>query len=114
MLRTCDEPTCANPLPPSGRAVRFCSRSCKELSHNREKVRGAQLLRIAMRLRQDRRPDHKAGTKVAELRTSALPVAARKAIDVRSMPTWTAVTRLVDTFLREDRAMREAACAHGA
>ena len=91
MPRYCAEPTCATIVHRSeaGHLLRFCSRTCKDKSHFRDLKRGAHLWRAAKAWRTVKR-SHAKGA---------------------HMPPggFGRFTALLDEFLREDRAMREAA-----
>ncbi len=110
MTHLCAEPTCLNALDQKRRASRFCSRDCKEKHHNRELNRGAQLLRVAMAWRQDGRSNHRKGTPVPPSNVPAwqLPTILHGTGDLPKS-RWALVSRVIDSFIREDREMREAA-----
>jgi hypothetical protein len=112
MSRRCAEPTCPNLLAATSRASRFCSRDCKEMHHNREHTRGAQLLLVAMAWRQDGRSNHRKGTPVPPLDIPAwqLPAVLRGTGELPKS-RWALVSRVIDSFIREDREMRELAHA---
>ncbi len=108
----CAEPTCLSTLDPKKRTSRFCSRTCKEIHHNRELNRGAQLYRVAMAWRQDGRSNHRKGTPVPKLNIPAwqLPAILQGQGELPKS-RWALVSRVIDSFIREDREFRAKAAA---
>jgi hypothetical protein len=108
MSRQCAEPTCLNPIPAKGRKTRFCCRTCNLKARNRDLKRGALLMQVMRRWRRDGRRDHKAGTPVPPIPVRALPLLAQPEDPLATLVSgFTALTRLWNSFEREDREARD-------